>query len=479
MKYEKYLIKKGKLDLLSSLKSLDKNLLNKTLKESGMSSLEELKNAIIEEFEMSLDMSKDDQFTRMYFERLLNHENSEWMSAYQQDIENFLVFVYENGDYYSYYIPIEIKEIINRLLGSMTPEEKFNLENAANTPIVKDLKGLLDTLSVSDLKHIGGLLHVNRLSNKPKKELVKIIYSALTDKDKLIDVIERFIDKEFDLLKDLMINKGTIQNKNINMETYHFLYMVGIVFLFRRDNKFYVSMTDDVYNTMKKVNLNSVQKIVDENTKVYNLVRAMVELYGVFSYSYLDYYYSLYYGNGEELDTPNNALLFCERADNIDIIHTEHNMYFINRILGQKEFEPLLDDIISRQESIKRKPIKLEKLLKYSNYDYYEETESKNKFKKYLKRKNIPSDTIEIIIKIISDMYRLGNNYISASIEMLQDYGVEVTENNMQEIIKYLMDIYNNSRIWSNNGWTPIEMRKNYEDIFLNENSDNVDSCES
>ena len=40
---------------------------------------------------------------------------------------------------------------------------------------------------------------------------------------------------------------------------------------------------------------------------------------------------------------------------------------------------------------------------------------------------------------------------------------IEVTEDNMQEILNYLTDIYNNTRIWNNNGWTPIEMRKEYE----------------
>ena len=463
MKYEKYLIKKGETDLLSSLKALDKKLLNEKFKEFGVDDIYELKDFILEDFEFCLESSKDDTFTKMYFERLIDHENSEWMSAYQQDIEALLVFVYNNGDYYSYYIPTEIKEIINKLLGSMTPDEKFNLENAANTPIVKDLKGLLETLTVSDLKNIGGLLHVNRLSNVPKKELVKIIYSSLTNKDKLIDLIERFIDKEFNLLKKLMSNKGTIQDNNISMEVYHFLYMTGLVFLFRRENKFYISMTDDVYSVIKKIDLSKIQKIADENTKVYSLVRSMVELYGVFSYSYLDYYYSLYYGNGEELDAPNNALLFCERADNIDIIHTQNDMYFVHRILQHRDLEQLLDEIISRQETINRKPIKLEELLKYSDYNYYEETESKNKFKKYLKKRNIPSDIIEVIMKIMSDMYRLGDKYVGASIEMLQDYGVEVTEKNVQGILNYLMEIYNNSRIWLNNGWTPIEMRKEYK----------------
>ncbi len=464
MNCKKYLIKKDKLDLLSSLEKLDKKLLNEKIQDFGVDDIYELKEYIIETFETCLEYSNDDPFTKMYFEKLVKNENSTWMSAYEQDIESLFVFIYKNGDYYSYYIPTEIKEIIVKLLGTMTPEEKFNLENAANTPIIKDLKKLLTALTIRDLKYIGDLLLVNKLSNKPKKELVKIIYNALTDKDKLTDLIERLIDKEFNLLKRIISNKGTIQDNNINIEEYHFLYMIGIVFLFRIGNKFYISMTDDIYNVIKKIELNKFQEIVDENSKIYYLARSMVELYGVVSYNDLNYYYSLYYNKDKKVNVQDNTLFFCERADNIDRIDTDENVYFVHKLLNHDDLESLLDNIVSRQKNIKKKPIKLEKLLKYSNYDYYEETESKNKFKKYLNGKNIPSDIIETIIKKISDMYRLGNSFVGASLEMLQYYGLEVTEKNAQEILNYLMEIYNNSIVWENNGWTPIEMRLYWEE---------------
>ena len=463
MKYEKYLIKKEKLDLLSSLKLLDKKIINEKLKEYGLENVNELKDYIIEEFKMRLDMSKDDKFTQMYFIRLLEHENSEWMSVYEQDIEDLLVFVYDSGEHYSYYIPTEIKEIIKNMLKEMSSEEQFNLQNAANTPIVKDLKGLLNALVVKDLKHIGELFFINRLSNKPKKELVNIIYNTLTNEDKLSEVIERFIDKEFNLLKELMTNKGTIQDNKISVEKYYFLYMLGIVFLFRRDKKFYISITDDVYNTIKKIDLNKFEKIIDENTKAYNLVKSMIELYGVVSYEELDYYYSLYYGNGEDLDIRNNSLYFCDRCDNIVQIHTEHNLYFVNSILDNDKFEPIMDDIINRQIEIKRKPIKIGELLKYLDNNYYEDNNSKRDFKKYLRKKDISNEKIEEIILNISKIYRLGNTFIGATFDMLEEYGIEVTKENMQEILNYLTNIYNNTRIWTNNGWTPIEMIKEYK----------------
>ena len=462
MNYKKYLIKKEKLDLLSSLKLLDKKIVNEKLKEYGLNNINELKDYIIEEFETCLDMSKEDMFTQLYFIKLLEHENSEWMSAYEQDIEDLLVFVYDNGKYYSYYIPTEIKTIIKKMLKEMSSEEQLNLQNATNIPIVKDLKELLNALAVKDLKHIGELFLINRLSNKPKKELVNIIYNTLTNEDKLSEVIERFIDKEFNLLKALMNNKGTIQNNKISMEEYHFLYMLGIIFLFRKDNKFYISMPDDIYNVIKKMNLSKFEKIVEENTRVYNLVRAMIELYGVVSYEEMDYYYSLYYGNGEKLDIPNNTLYFCDRCDNIVQIHTEHNLYFVNSILDNEKFEPILDDIVSRQMDIKRKPIKIDDLLKYLDNNYYEDNDSKRKFKNYLRKNGVSDKQIEEIILNISKMYRVGNKFIGSTFGMLKDYGIEITEDNMQEILNYLTDIYNNTRIWNNNGWTPIEMRKEY-----------------
>ena len=113
---ERYIIKKGKTDLLSSLKALDKKLLKEKLEKKALDDIYELKEYIIDDFEMILDMSKDDIFTRIYFERLLENENSIFLSAYQSDIEHLMVFVYENGDHYSYYVPSEIKKIIKKLL---------------------------------------------------------------------------------------------------------------------------------------------------------------------------------------------------------------------------------------------------------------------------------------------------------------------------------------------------------------------------
>jgi hypothetical protein len=460
MKYEKYLIKKGKEDLLTSLKSLDKKIIDEKLKEYDLKTIEELKDYIIEDFEEILDESSDDIFTQMYFQRLIENEKSMFLSAYEDDIESLIVFVYENGNHYSYYIPTEIKEVINKFINGHTLDEQINLNVASDTEIVKDLKENLNSLTLEDLKNIGNLLLINRLSAKSKKQTVDIIYNALTDKDKLAEIMERFIDKEYNLLQELMKNKGTIQNNNISIEEYGFLNALGIILLFQRNNNIYISITDDIYNVLKEMNLNSFKETIEKNTKVYNLTRSMVELYGVVSYQELVLAYNQYYGHNKDFDIPTDALIFSARLDNISIFDTQDNLYFVNKILDNKELETILDSIKENREKIKRKPIELDELLKHGNYDYYEDNSSIKKFKKYLKKYNISDNLIEDIIKTISNMYRLGYDFIGLTFTMLQEYGLEVSETNMQEILNYLIEIYNNTILWANNGWTPNELGK-------------------
>lgn len=116
-KLEKYLIKKDKTDMLSSLKKLNKKIIDEKLEEYNLNSIEELSKYLIEEFRDILSSSTDDIFTQMFFQRLVSNENSVVFSAYEQDVEFFNVFVYDAGNHYSYYIPDELREIIKEELG--------------------------------------------------------------------------------------------------------------------------------------------------------------------------------------------------------------------------------------------------------------------------------------------------------------------------------------------------------------------------
>ena len=86
------------------------------MKEYDIKTIKELAKYIIEEFKETLEMTKDDMLTQMFFSKLVNNENSMIFSAYESDVEDFFVFVYDKGSYYTYYISDEIRKIINQKL---------------------------------------------------------------------------------------------------------------------------------------------------------------------------------------------------------------------------------------------------------------------------------------------------------------------------------------------------------------------------
>ena len=113
---KKYEIKTDKTDMLSSLKELPKDILKEALEENDTDNIEELSKTLIEEFESILKTCTNDFATILFFKRLLKDENTSTFSAYEMDIENFNVFVYKKDNYYTYYIPDELKRIVKKLL---------------------------------------------------------------------------------------------------------------------------------------------------------------------------------------------------------------------------------------------------------------------------------------------------------------------------------------------------------------------------
>ena len=103
--------------MLSSLEKIDEKIINNKLTAYDIKTLTELAKYIIEEFKETLEITKDDMFTQMFFSKLVNNENSMIFSAYESDVEGFFVFVYDKGSYYTYYISEEIRKIIKQKMG--------------------------------------------------------------------------------------------------------------------------------------------------------------------------------------------------------------------------------------------------------------------------------------------------------------------------------------------------------------------------
>ncbi len=113
MEVNDYLVTKDREDLLSSLKGINKKVINKKLMELDLENLQELKKYILEHLKDSIKNIKDRWLLNIHFETLLTNENKT-LSVDPSDVENFIVFLYEEDGEIKYYMPTEVKDIIKR-----------------------------------------------------------------------------------------------------------------------------------------------------------------------------------------------------------------------------------------------------------------------------------------------------------------------------------------------------------------------------
>ncbi len=335
---------------------------------------------------------------------------------------------------------------------------QMNNKIARNTPIEKDLKASLFTLREIELIKIGFFFEKFNLNKKSKKELVDIIYRILIKKKNIIDIISKLIDSEVDLLDRLIKNNGTIEEKNERTCDYLPLNKYGMVYLYKEKDIFYISMPDEIYNIVKEINLDELKEKIDENTKIYYLIRSMVQLYGVVQYDDFNDSYEKFY-NKKSDDEKYFLLMYCSRFDNISVETIDDENCYVHPLLAPIGAQKKLKEVLKGIKKISRKPIELEQLLKYGDYDYYQNNNYINQFKNYLRAKKIGNEAIDQTIVNMLNMYKLGDDVITATFGMLQEYGVKVMPYDVNKLLPILRNIYNNTIVWRNNGWTPSELK--------------------
>lgn len=323
--------------------------------------------------------------------------------------------------------------------------------------IQENLKDQLKQLKVKDLKKLGYLFNLNNMNNKKKDILIEEIYNCLTNDKNLNVVISRMIDKEFNLLKRIIENKGIIEDNSITEEDYYYLISLKIITTYEENNNQYITIPKEIYNIIKNINLDNFNIIIKENTDIYYLLKALLEVYGVVSIEDLKDIYNNYYNPKEEynLDITNNSFIFTNRIDRITQINLNKRNYYVNKILTTEYFEDILNNIINNHNKINRKLLIKEELLNYSNYSYYKETNTIKEFKHYLKDK-VSSNKIDNIIINIINIFKLSPGNLEVALKMLEEYRIKELDRNI--INNYLISIYNEIILWENNGWTINEL---------------------
>lgn len=212
------------------------------------------------------------------------------------------------------------------------------------------------------------------------------------------------------------------------------------------------------------IDINEYKEKVKNNTNKLKLINSMMNYYGTVSVSdFLDYY--LKYYNIEKIDKYElDSILFAERQNQIRVINSGSDIYFIkNEYLYENTDKTLMLKIIASLEddlySYDYKEIELDDLLKYNDIFYYKETPETKKFKEYLIKQNVTPEKANELIEGLINTYKIDcSNASLFTNDIFSEIDYELNDSNIDEIMSYINEIVINIPVWGSKGWTNKEI---------------------
>jgi len=340
--------------------------------------------------------------------------------------------------------------------------KEINLNGAIKGKPIKKLKEILNKYDAEWLSDYYYVITKKRIDEN-KKNLINKIYNELTDKNVIQNFLSLIKENEYQELVKIIENDGEYLNDYIETNDYCYLKCFGIVYTFNYEDKLHIIIPNEIVEVIKNIDINTYHEKSIENSKLVDLAYSMLNLYGVVPLEeYLTSCYKYYnYKNDTEINL--DPLFIPERFISIKAIQNENNIYIVKDDCLDDCDEYIDYKVITRMEDdlfeFDFKEITLEELLNNKELHYYKETDEVIEFKEYLRDNNLDEENIDLLIdSIILSFRRDYNQGILILNETFEEEGIELNEENIEEIMTYVNKIIDNIPTWGNKGWTNKEI---------------------
>ena len=321
--------------------------------------------------------------------------------------------------------------------------------------ILPKLNELLNACSDDELKKINSVLKASH--DEDREGLIRRISFLLNDKMTLIKLINRLVEKEFLLMKKLIRYNGMMEvDYGFDVSAIDALVQSGLIFRKHEEDRELMIVSQEVFNILRKIRFDAYEDNVDNNNRIYNLMCAMVELYGIVSiYEVIDYYNRFYRTREEPIDNLDLEFFFSFRRKNdITVYHEKNRLYFIHTKIRHN------NGLRQNIQAVKKKyaPAILDRrtLLKYRDPDYYEVTEEIWILTQFMIFR-FSRDKVEKFLVDLVHMFK-ENKTSDHIFSLLEKYDMELEEEDESEFYQLVTDAYKTMRLWINCGYTLEEM---------------------
>ena len=320
------------------------------------------------------------------------------------------------------------------------------------------LKESLQKRSMHFLKDIASAWKVKGYTKMKKDELVDACAETI-QRDGIFEEHAFILSpKAWAFYKKVANSEDGICTKAEQLE-YVISEHLGFLYSEKRDDGYWFAIPDEIKQIYDRLMSEGFSQIKDFADLVHQYAQAAVNLYGVISQEELVRIFNTQ--NEDQTNIDLNFAVFIKHIY-IDADYCLWEEYIVHKDLEENDFESAKELIRDAGDKPRYIPQKAE-FLHYSDWAYYENTKQLIDLSRFLLDKCGVSDN-----NINQLMYDFQWNFaqeesIQEHFDLLENNGIILDENQVNEFIRHIIECANNTRLWVNKVHTPNELVKFYK----------------
>ncbi|WP_284237931.1 YecA family protein [Paenibacillus glycanilyticus] len=330
----------------------------------------------------------------------------------------------------------------------------MNVQNAMKGEVKTKLAEILPTLTKDKLNLLAGNYEIKGRSKMKKQELADAVQAAIVDKEELALALRMTGEKEWELLQKLL-SVPYLQDDTVLPGATFFLINAGLMYSFYEEDKLYYVLPEEVKTAYADVALPTLLKERERCQQVNAYILAAMNLYGVCSFEQLIKIYNEQNEDGlDEAELIRICVMFARREQSW---HVDGGMliadYFDED--NQEELDGLLASVANKPYYVPDK----QEYLKYAVYGYYEETPQLAGLEQYILQ--YLCEDKGLVQNLVSEIqfHCSMAKPIEEILMGFEEHGIELPAGDqLQMIVHLVINVYNNTRMWSNAGFKPVEL---------------------
>lgn len=336
--------------------------------------------------------------------------------------------------------------------------DKFKLQAAVKRAPETAMADTLRAKTLEELKKMAKAYSVRGYSSLNKAGLVGVVGEALRDAGRMENLLYILDEHEWRFFRRVA-EEPCLQDNGASFEDTDLLQGSGYVQLYFHEDKFFYVVPEEIRTVYAALMADGFLRRKERSDLIHRYAMAAINLYGVIGwYDFIDIF------NSQNAVKTNEGELFLLL---IRQIYAEKGYCFWDEYIVSDTFEEddfkgvnlLLHEVGDKPRYVPPK----KELLKYADPDYYEQTVATRALARYLRETLLQDgDTALALCEAVHDACA-AETPISGLFAIFEEFKITFSIAQAKELAALLMNVSNSTRLWQNNGHTPLEIFDRYE----------------